>query len=1162
MVRMTQAAFRGGRVGTELYNQYGSNPVINIPAEQYKDLKAQMLAAGYHVKYVYTADLSERQIEQGALPSRIRGKISAVESRGLEEKPMTEYTMKVYQPRESYATPTAVQRITPRTYTLQKIPETTKSKIIARGGGLQPSYHQTLVQTAHAETGFPLYTTAERRSSIPVVTTKGLSTTGNIVRKTQEVGAMFGVQKVSQIPQGVANLWGFWQLKKYQGVGDLPDIIGGALKWRERLGLEREQVKTMRELSPEIEKKLKEYDALIAKYAKDTERIKSKIERHPEEADAIMALYPDYKLRSVNGQIQIEYKPLAKKIKEIQPLIKKYETAREEYGKETLETKPEEIKGWEYSILRPRTETEAERSKVFLSNFLGYLPSLATLAYRSLKTPSKVPTQIWKSMKSAPSAIYQGFKIKPIETSIAVGGGIGGAVVGSAALSWGITQLGKTSLMPKTEVTVTPVGKGWTKQKIVQAGKPQTSSIALSRQVEVTKMENVLGKATIRGKSEVISYSLKPVTTQELSQAKLIYAQEGKPLSVLLTTGGRYQEVTTYSWLGKTSEFSRVIVSKQRTALLTGTYKSIGGISLPRGQGYKISYDLTGATKNYIVKKGLYTYESPALSLKATGRGILIPQSQVIARGGIIQATFPTRPYTFELGTGTVSGSAKILKKPYIFKPEYEFTTFDYYIMGKTYGGMPAGVIKVPRFLEQNLREYSYDIYKTFKMPKEFQRGTGWQGLQVMGSEGWIATGHREIRLEAITGIAKGSRIVGTFYTPKAVLAPTPTVVLKLKMPSTPAPTPTPIRIYRPYIGAPLTWGGQPVTTPINWASVAQTYKPIFGGAQAAQAASGASSAFTAYSAYAGGAGAAQVVVLPQALSPTVVPAQPLFTGFMPIVNVPTGIGVLGKTVMPSLKSAVLPPLFQLGTTQVGALSLITTPKATFTSPNVQVTRTQPSVTGQVPISIESTITSTGVSTRPRLGQANVSGLEVKAAQEQVIRTEVAQAQAVKAAQALRTAPALVTAPFAFPLETVPPPVIVPPLIPGKAVLPLAGFVKAMRKVQAYALFVKRGGKFFQLGTPLPKWEAVKKGQEFVSTTLAATFKLAKVKQFVTGVEKPIQVSPEFRPYKIVHGKKVYTPLQWIEKRPYRLKQKGEIEEILGFKKKGKKKKRGRFSWV
>lgn len=112
---------------------------------------------------------------------------------------------------------------------------------------------------------------------------------------------------------------------------------------------------------------------------------------------------------------------------------------------------------------------------------------------------------------------------------------------------------------------------------------------------------------------------------------------------------------------------------------------------------------------------------------------------------------------------------------------------------------------------------------------------------------------------------------------------------------------------------------------------------------------------------------------------------------------------------------------------------------------------------------------------------------------------------------------------------------------------------------KAYDILIKRKGKFELIGKSEPLGSALKKGTEASKKTLSATFKLVP-KGYTRKQDVKFKVPTElFREYKIRKGKKIATPLEFIEKRGKRLSTKAEVSLIQFFKRKAKKKRK--FLW-
>ncbi|MBI2138290.1 hypothetical protein HYU13_01765 [Candidatus Woesearchaeota archaeon] len=107
--------------------------------------------------------------------------------------------------------------------------------------------------------------------------------------------------------------------------------------------------------------------------------------------------------------------------------------------------------------------------------------------------------------------------------------------------------------------------------------------------------------------------------------------------------------------------------------------------------------------------------------------------------------------------------------------------------------------------------------------------------------------------------------------------------------------------------------------------------------------------------------------------------------------------------------------------------------------------------------------------------------------------------------------------------------------------------IELLRK-RAFAVFLKRQGKFRQASEPLTKEAALDIGAEMTARSLAATFKVRPV----GGAPRAIKTSgefakfkPLFREYRIKQGRKLKLPdLTYIQKRVTRLGRRSEVREI------------------
>jgi hypothetical protein len=118
---------------------------------------------------------------------------------------------------------------------------------------------------------------------------------------------------------------------------------------------------------------------------------------------------------------------------------------------------------------------------------------------------------------------------------------------------------------------------------------------------------------------------------------------------------------------------------------------------------------------------------------------------------------------------------------------------------------------------------------------------------------------------------------------------------------------------------------------------------------------------------------------------------------------------------------------------------------------------------------------------------------------------------------------------------------------------------RPMLKTPAFKVLVKRFGKYKLLAKGLPKGKALRAGSEWAKKTLGVTFKLVP---FGVTKMKDVPFRPTrfmFREYRKVKGKRIITPLEFRERRKFRLSMKPEVKEIqLWRRTKVKKKKRRR----
>jgi hypothetical protein len=120
-------------------------------------------------------------------------------------------------------------------------------------------------------------------------------------------------------------------------------------------------------------------------------------------------------------------------------------------------------------------------------------------------------------------------------------------------------------------------------------------------------------------------------------------------------------------------------------------------------------------------------------------------------------------------------------------------------------------------------------------------------------------------------------------------------------------------------------------------------------------------------------------------------------------------------------------------------------------------------------------------------------------------------------------------------------------------------FRKRYPRSSAFDVFVKRKGKFRKIADDLPLGRALRRGALEARSTLAATFKVKGDPKAVPKFKTDIRFTPDpktFRTHKIRKGKKI--PLEFgtfIEKRNKRLSSREEISEIMGIKRKKRRKK-------
>lgn len=145
-----------------------------------------------------------------------------------------------------------------------------------------------------------------------------------------------------------------------------------------------------------------------------------------------------------------------------------------------------------------------------------------------------------------------------------------------------------------------------------------------------------------------------------------------------------------------------------------------------------------------------------------------------------------------------------------------------------------------------------------------------------------------------------------------------------------------------------------------------------------------------------------------------------------------------------------------------------------------------------------------------------------------------------------------------FPNVTnIPTPIIKPPiLIPTKIPIPFNDVPEKILKSfnKSYRLLIKRFGKYKPIAE-LPRGKALQLGSEITKKTLAASFKIEPTGRTTKIKDIEFKLNPKiFRTYKIRKGRKVPLVNEFIQKRGTRLSSKSEVSEILGFKKRKRRK--------
>jgi hypothetical protein len=109
---------------------------------------------------------------------------------------------------------------------------------------------------------------------------------------------------------------------------------------------------------------------------------------------------------------------------------------------------------------------------------------------------------------------------------------------------------------------------------------------------------------------------------------------------------------------------------------------------------------------------------------------------------------------------------------------------------------------------------------------------------------------------------------------------------------------------------------------------------------------------------------------------------------------------------------------------------------------------------------------------------------------------------------------------------------------------------KGKRITEGFGTFVKRKGKWWQVGQPVSKGEAIKRGEMIAIKTLARSFKVRRSSVAVEEFAAPeYQPSPKiFRAFRKVKGRKIPLQDEWIQRRKYSLATRGERIEIKASK--------------
>jgi hypothetical protein len=103
--------------------------------------------------------------------------------------------------------------------------------------------------------------------------------------------------------------------------------------------------------------------------------------------------------------------------------------------------------------------------------------------------------------------------------------------------------------------------------------------------------------------------------------------------------------------------------------------------------------------------------------------------------------------------------------------------------------------------------------------------------------------------------------------------------------------------------------------------------------------------------------------------------------------------------------------------------------------------------------------------------------------------------------------------------------------------------------VSAFDVLVKSKGKWEVLDKGIPRGKALMFGSEYVTRTLAASFKIIPTKNKVMTEDISFEPSNNiFRNYRIKGGKPVYEPGLFIQRRGKRLSAGSEVKEIQAAK--------------